>query len=60
MVPDNRRPDKAIITKELKRLGIEFSPLEHGSALYAKLLAAKPAEEEPAEEPAKPLRRRRK
>lgn len=38
MVPSNRRPEKAVIMADLKRLGVEFNPAAKGSDLHELLL----------------------
>lgn len=37
--PHGQRPPKAVIMAELRRAGVEFNPLDAGSALYDQLKA---------------------
>lgn len=53
IVAPPRRPDKAVIMKDLKRKNIPFNPMDAGSKLWALLNAAKAPEEVEAA-PAKP------
>ena len=52
--PHGQRPPKASIMAELRRAGVEFSPLDAGSALYAQLKEILAAESEPSSPKASP------
>lgn len=53
LVAPPRRPDKAVIMKDLKRKGIPFNPMDAGSKLHALLQASEALEVVP-DAPAKP------